>query len=129
LVSAAFAAIGTFVGLTVGLVLPWARSRKEKELEALRPRVARYLFYGFGGALMLLSVCFSIPKVMHIAKAASTTGVITGTQESKNSFDKYSFYVEYSTPRGHYDRFAETWTPFRKRIGDKVRVLYSRFRS
>ncbi len=125
LVSAAFCAIGTFVGLLVGLVLPWARSKNQKELETLRPRVARYFFYAIGGALMLMGACLSIPKVMHIAKAASTTGVITDTQESGNILSKYSFYVEYDTPQEHYQRFAETWTPFRKRIGDKVRVLYS----
>jgi hypothetical protein len=33
--------------------------------------------------------------------------------------------VEYDTPQGHYRQFADTWTPFGKRIGDKVRVLYS----
>jgi hypothetical protein len=113
------------VGLLVGLVLPWARSKNQKELETLRPRVARYFFYAIGGALMLMGACLSIPKVMHIAKAASTTGVITDTQESGNILSKYSFYVEYDTPQEHYQRFAETWTPFRKRIGDKVRVLYS----
>lgn len=125
LVSAGFCAIGTFVGLTIGLVLPWVRSKKVEELEALRPRATRYFFYVVGGALMLLSLCVSIPKAIHIAKAASTTGVITGTQESTNSFDRYSFYVEYRTPRGRYDQFAKTWTPFRKRIGDRVTVLYS----
>ena len=76
------------------LVLPWARSKNQKELETIRPRVARYFFYAIGGALMLLSVCCSIPKAVHIAKAASTTGVITDTQESGNILSKYSFYVE-----------------------------------
>ena len=33
--------------------------------------------------------------------------------------------MEYDTPQGHYRQFADTWTPFGKRIGDKVRVLYS----
>jgi hypothetical protein len=107
-----------------GLVLPWARSSQE-HLEALRPRVVRYLFYAIGGALMLVGVCLSIPTVMHIAAAASTTGVITDTQESGNILSKYSFYVEYDTPQGHYRQLADTWTPFGKRIGDKVRVLYS----
>jgi hypothetical protein len=125
LVLAAFCAIGTFVGLLVGLVLPWARSKNQEQLEALWPRVVRYFFYAIGGALMLVGACLSIPKVMHIAKAASTTGVITDTQESGNILSKYSFYVEYDTPQGHYRQFADTWTPFGKRIGDKVRVLYS----
>ena len=125
LVSTAFCAIGTFVGLLVGLVLPWARSKNQSELEALRPRLVRYTFYATGGALMLLGVCFSVSKAIHLAKAASTAGVITDTRESGNILDKYSFYVEYDTAQGHYQRFAETWTPFPKRIGDKVRVLYS----
>ena len=125
LVSAAFCAIGTFVGLLFGLVLPWARSKKQEQLEALRPCVVRYFVYAIGGALMLVGLSLSITKTIHIAKATSTTGVITDTQESGNILSKYSFYVEYNTPQGRYRRFADTWTPFGKRVGDKVRVLYS----
>jgi hypothetical protein len=125
LVSTGFCAIGTFVGLVFGLVLPWSGGKSQEELEALRPRVVRYFFYGIGGALMLLSVCCSIPKAMHIAKAASTTGVITGSQESRGNLGRYSFWVKYSTPHGTYERFAETWTPYRKNVGEKVTVLYS----
>jgi hypothetical protein len=123
-VATAFSAIGAFIGLALGWAWPRARSRSQQELDALRPRLFRYLAYGVGGVLIVISGTLVILRVVHIAGAESADGVITGVQTSHHSIGKYSFYVKYETPEGRFDRFARTWTPFPKSVGDKVRIIY-----
>jgi hypothetical protein len=123
-VSTALCSIGAFLFLAMGFAWPRAKPRSEKELAVLRPRVGRYVAFGLGGAVMLIGLAFVIGKVVHIATAASTEGVITNVQGGSQSIAKYSFYVEYSTPQGHFDRFARTSTPFERSVGDIVTVIY-----
>lgn len=125
-VSTAFCSIGAFLGLALGWVWPKAPGLSEEQRVAISIRVSRFLAFGLGGVLILLSAVLAARKGVHIVRAASVDGVITGAQVASHSIGKYSFYVEYNTPEGRFHRFAHTWTPFAKEVGDKVVVLYNR---
>ena len=125
-VTAALSSIGAVVFLLIGFLVPWAQSKPAKEMEALGPRLARHFAYAIGGAVILLSAVLAIQKIVHITSAASAEGVITSTQINSNDFGKYSYFVEYTTPTGHYRRKAHPSTPISKNVGDKVVVIYDR---
>jgi hypothetical protein len=123
-VSTALCSIGAFLFIAMGFAWPRTRLRSEKELAVLRPRFGRYVSFALGGAVMLIGLAFAIGKLAHIVSAASTEGVITNVQEGSQTIAKYSFYVEYNTPQGRFDRFARTSTPFERKVGDIVTVIY-----
>jgi hypothetical protein len=123
---AAFSSIGTFVFLLIGFVMPWAWAKPAKEMAALAPRIARYFAFGLGGAIILLSAVLAIQKIVHITASASAEGVITSTLTNSHDFGKYSYFVEYTTPAGHYQRQALTSTPISKDVGDTVVLIYDR---
>jgi uncharacterized protein DUF3592 len=125
-VIAAFASIGAAVFLLIGFLVPWAQSKPAKEMEELGPRIARHFAFSIGGAIILLSAVLAIQKIVHITSAASAEGVITSTLENSHDAGKYSYFVEYTTPAGHYERQAHTSTPISKNVGDKVVVIYDR---
>lgn len=123
---AAFSAIGAFGFLLTGFMTQWMWAKPANEMEAAGLRFARYSAHGIGGAIILLSGVLAIMKIAHIAGAASAEGTITSTMENSHDVGKYSYFVEYTTPSGHYDRQALTDTPISKNVGDRVTVIYDR---
>jgi hypothetical protein len=123
-VSVAACSIGAFVLLLLGWFWPWALRHSTSELEALRPRAARYAAYSLGGLLILFCLYVALPKLVHITSAQRTGGVITDVLEHHHSFGRYTYTIKYSTPSGQYEESTVLGALFSRNEGDHVTVLY-----
>ena len=87
-------------------------------------RICRYGSYAVGAVIILFGVYLSVTKAMYIRSLESTSGTITAVQESHITIAPYSFYVDYKIGSRLHHEFLHTFSPFSKKKGDTLTVLY-----